>query len=252
MSRIQPIVAVTTTTEIVRDLPRVRVNKVYADALQRAGLIPVAVPPLDPAAADALLQRVDGVVFTGGEDVDARLYGQEPHPKAETPNPDRDRWEVALVRAARDRRIPTLAICRGIQVANVALGGTLIQDIASQRPGALTHTREDARGRRVHEVDIDAGTRMAQAIGAARITANSLHHQAVDRVAQGLRVSARAGDGIAEGIEWAGDDWWMLGVQWHPEELDQTPEAWDRTLFGAFAAAVSSPSASASRPAPGA
>jgi putative glutamine amidotransferase len=252
MSRIQPLVAVTTTTEIVRDLPRVRVNQVYTDALERAGLIPVAVPPLNPAAAGALLRRVDGVVFTGGEDVDARLYGQEPHPKAETPNPARDRWEVALVRAARDRRLPTLAICRGIQVANVALGGTLIQDIASQHPGALTHTREDARGQRVHDVEIDAGTRMAQAIGAGRITANSLHHQAVDRLGQGLRVSARAEDGIAEAIEWTDDDWWMLGVQWHPEELDQTPERWDRTLFGAFAAAVSSSTASAFRPAPGA
>lgn len=248
MPRFHPLVAVTSSTEVVRDLPRVRVNKVYTDALARAGLIPVAVPPLDPADAHALLQRVDGIVFTGGEDVEARLYGQESHPTAEPPNPQRDRWEIALILAARERRIPTLAICRGIQVANVALGGSLIQDIPSQRPGALAHAREDARERRVHEVVIDNGTRLAGAIGAGRMTANSLHHQAIDRLGDGLRVSARAPDGIVEGIEWAADDWWMLGVQWHPEELDRTPEAWDRTLFGAFAHAVSSSSATVSHP----
>lgn len=252
MSTSLPIVAVTALTEVVRDLPRVRVNQAYTDALLRAGVIPLAVPPLSPDAAQALIRRVDGLVLTGGEDVEARHYGQAPHPKAEAPSPDRDRSEIALVHAARARGLPTLAICRGLQIANVALGGTLIQDIASLRPDALRHTRDDVRAQRVHAVTVEPGTRLARALGAERLTVNSLHHQAVDRLADGLRVAARADDGIVEAAEWDGPDWWMLGVQWHPEEIDRTDEPWDRALLAAFAAAVSSPSATASRRAPGA
>ena len=246
------VVAVSATTEVVRHVPRVRVNKRYTDALVRAGLLPVAVPPLDAGAADALLERVDGLVLTGGEDVESRLFGAPAHPKAEAPNPERDRWEIALALAARDRRIPTLAICRGVQLANVAFGGSLIQDIASECAGALAHARDGVRATRVHAVTVDAGSRLAGALDATRLTVNSLHHQAVDRVGAGLHVVARADDGIIEAAEWQGDDWWMVGVQWHPEELDDGPEPWDRALFAAFAAAVSASSASASRPARGA
>jgi putative glutamine amidotransferase len=248
----RPLVALTTTVDVVRELPRVRVNKLYTDALTRAGAIPMAVPPLGPNAAHALLDRVDGIVLTGGEDVDAALYGAPRHAKAEPPNPERDRWEIALTRAAHAHRVPTLAICRGVQVANVAFGGTLIQDIASERPQAALHAREDVRTTRVHAVQVEAGSRLAGALGVPRLDANSLHHQAVDRVGHGLRVVARAPDGIVEGTEWAADDWWMVGVQWHPEELDETPEPWDRALFAAFVAAATASSASATRPAPGA
>jgi putative glutamine amidotransferase len=246
------IVALTTTTEIVRELPRVRVNQRYTDALVRSGVLPVAVPPLDPDAADALLDRVDGLVLTGGEDVESRLYGAAPHPKAEAPNPERDRWEIALARAARDRKVPTLAICRGVQIVNVAFGGSLIQDIASECAGALRHTREDVRATRVHAVEVEPASRLARALGADHMMANSLHHQAIARPGDGLRVVARAEDGIVEAVEWHADDWWMLGVQWHPEELDDGPEPWDRALFAAFAAAVSASSASAFRPVRGA
>lgn len=256
MSRVDrpapPVVAVSATTEVVRHLPRVRVNRRYTDALARAGLLPVVVPPLDAGAAGALLDRMDGLVLTGGEDVESRLYGAPPHPKAEAPNPQRDRWEIALARAARDRQMPTLAICRGVQLANVAFGGSLIQDIAGERAGALPHAHDDVRATRVHAVTVEAGSRLAGALNATRLTVNSLHHQALDRVGGGLRVVARADDGIIEAAEWAGDDWWMVGVQWHPEELDDGPEPWDRALFAAFAAAVSASSASASRRAHGA
>ncbi len=247
-----PLVALTTTTEIVRELPRVRVNQRYTDALARAGMLPAAVPPLDPDAVHALLDRVDGLVLTGGEDVESRLYGAPSHPKAEAPNPQRDRWELALARAARDRRLPTLAICRGVQIANVAFGGSLIQDIASQRDGALGHAREDVRATRVHAVIVEPASRLARALGADRIVANSLHHQAIDRPGAGLHVVGRAEDGVIEAVEWDGDDWWMVGVQWHPEELDDSPEPWDRALFAAFASAVSASSANAFRPGPGA
>lgn len=246
------VVALTTTTDIVRGIPRVRVNKRYTDALSRAGVLPITVPPLDPDAADALLDRVDGLVLTGGEDVESRRYGSPPHVKAEAPNPARDRWEIALARAARDRRLPTLAICRGIQIANVAFGGSLIQDIATERPGSIVHTRDDVRADRVHAVVVDPASRLAHALGAGRIMANSLHHQSIDRAGDELRLVAHAEDGIVEAAEWGGDDWWMVGVQWHPEELDDDQEPWDRALFAAFAAAVSASNASAFRPVPGA
>ncbi|MDE3128378.1 MAG: gamma-glutamyl-gamma-aminobutyrate hydrolase family protein [Gemmatimonadota bacterium] len=247
-----PLVAVTATSETVRDIPRVRVNRAYTDALIRAGLTPLVVPPLAAEQAEALLARVDGLVLTGGDDVDARLYGQSPHPKAEPPDPARDRSEIALVHAARRAALPTLAICRGVQVLNVALGGTLVQDIASQRPDALAHARSDARSQRVHDVSLVPGTRLARLCGAERIAVNSLHHQSLDRIAGGLRLAARADDGIVEAVEWGDDAWWLIGVQWHPEELDRSGEPWDGALFAAFAAVVSSATATASRPAPGA
>jgi putative glutamine amidotransferase len=237
------LVGVSASTELIRGAPRVRVNQAYTDALQRAGLVPVVIPPHLGSDAARLLDRLDGLVLTGGEDVDPALYGARRHPATDAGHAARDACEMALVLAAHERRVPTLAICRGIQVLNVAFGGTLIQDIASERPSALPHAQDQERQARVHDVAITAGSAFARTLRAAHIRVNSMHHQALDRVADGLRVTAAAPDGIIEGVEWVRDDWWMLAVQWHPEELDQTPEDWDRTLFGAFAHAVTGSSA---------
>ncbi|HEU4990114.1 MAG TPA: gamma-glutamyl-gamma-aminobutyrate hydrolase family protein [Gemmatimonadaceae bacterium] len=247
-----PLVAVSAASEDVDGRARVRLNRVYTDALLRAGFLPVAAPPMDPAYAATFLSRIDGLVLSGGDDVEPRLYGQPPHPTADRPDPERDAWEIALVHAAHQRALPTLAICRGAQLANVALGGTLVQDIPSERPDTLAHSRAQERGRRVHRAVVDAPSRLAAALGAAELSVNSLHHQAVDRPGEGLRVVARADDGIVEALEWTGDDWWMVGVQWHPEELDTTAEPWDRALLAAFRNAVSASTANASRRAPGA
>ncbi|MFL5563035.1 MAG: gamma-glutamyl-gamma-aminobutyrate hydrolase family protein [Gemmatimonadaceae bacterium] len=233
MSR-QPIVAVTATTEIVRRLPRVQVNEAYTSALAAAGIIPLVVSPLASGFVD-IVDRVDGLVLTGGEDVAPARYGAERGPHTDPPHTARDGAEIALVAAARAACLPTLAICRGLQVANVALGGTLIQDIPSERPSALAHSRSDARAQRVHEVNVTDGSRLATALGATTLTVNSSHHQAIDRAAPGLTVTALAPDGIIEGAEWTRPDgWWLLGVQWHPEELMATPERWDWSLFAAF------------------
>jgi putative glutamine amidotransferase len=147
----------------------------------------------------------------------------------------RDRCELALADLARQRRIPTLAICRGIQLINVALGGTLVQDIPTERPSTIEHDKSSERTMRIHDVAIEPGTKLASAIGDTNIAVNSSHHQALDRVAAGLRVTARSPDGIVEGAEWVKDDWWMVAVQWHPEELVTDARAWDRGLFRAFA-----------------
>ena len=236
----QPIVAVTATSEMIRGLPRVRLNEAYANALAASGMIPLIVAPLDTGFAE-IVARVDGLVLTGGEDVAPSRYGATRHELTGDPHDARDRTEIALLAAAREARLPVLAICRGLQVANVALGGTLVQDLPSERPSSTAHDRSDARTARVLEVGITGGSRLSAAIGASTITVNSSHHQPVDRVAPGLTVTATAPDGVVEGAEWTGDpDWWMLGVQWHPEELVQTPEGWDRALFTAFREQVAS------------
>ncbi|MEO8193920.1 MAG: gamma-glutamyl-gamma-aminobutyrate hydrolase family protein [Gemmatimonadales bacterium] len=215
---------------------RVRLNSAYVAALESAGLVPVVVPPLaNTDSARAILERVDGLVLTGGEDVEPSLYGQPRSSMCGTSNPARDRMEIALIRAAREMRKPVLAICRGPQVLNVALGGTLVQDIPSAVSGALEHNPKDDRSSRVHDVAIDAGSLIAGAIGSTNISVNSFHHQSVADVAPGLRVTARAPDGIIEGLESESGDWWVMAVQWHPEEMNDSPEPWDRGLFKAFA-----------------
>lgn len=233
----QPLVAITASTRLQGGAERVRLNLAYIRAAESAGMVPVVLPPLEDAgAAGAALAPMSGLLLSGGEDVNPRHYGAESHPRTHTPHDVRDRWEIALLREARERHLPTLAICRGIQVANVALGGTLVQDLASEWDGPLTHDGE-VRDRRTHEVRVESSSRLASLLGTTALCTNSLHHQALERVAPGLRVTARAPDGVIEGVEWDGDDWWMVGVQWHPEELTGTAEGWDRALFAAFAGA---------------
>ena len=231
------LVAVTATTEIIRGAPRVRVNVAYTEALTKVGLVPVVIPPLAASNASAILDGVRGLLVTGGEDIAPALYHEQPHPTVEA-HEGRDESEIALILEARRRGMPTLAICRGIQVVNVAFGGSLVQDIPSQCPTAIDHDPEGNRADRVHEVRVDADSRLAAALRTDCLTTNSFHHQALARIASELRVTARASDGIVEGAESADASWWMLAVQWHPEELTNTPEPWDRNLFSAFARAV--------------
>lgn len=234
------LIAVTSTSRPIDNVPRVRLNQAYVDALESVGLVPLVVPPLaHPEAAAEVLAPAAGLVLTGGEDMAPQHYGAAPHERTGTPHPRRDATEVALTREASRRRLPTLAICRGLQVVNVALGGSLIQDLPSERPGAIAHDG-GPRDARVHTVRIEEATRLAAVLGTTCLTTNSSHHQAIDRLAPGLRVGARADDGVIEGVEPEDTAWWMIAVQWHPEELTATPEAWDRALFAAFAAAARS------------
>jgi len=221
-----PLIAISAPLRADHGALRVRLNAGYARAVERAGGVPMLVPPLDrPADAERILDAADGLLLTGGEDVEPARYGAAPHPSVTDTSAARDATELALVHAARARGRPVLAICRGIQILNVAFGGTLVQDIPSQRAGALAHDAgEDRAAARVHAVRVEPGSRLAAALGAAALDVNSFHHQAADRPAPPLRVVATAPDGIIEGLEWNEPGWWAVAVQWHPEELDGPAE----------------------------
>ena len=229
-------VAVTAGIRPDGDTSRVRLTAAYVTALERAGLVPLIVPPLSSTeAASSVLDSVSGLVLTGGEDVDPARYGEKRHEKVRSVNVARDATEAALVEEARARGLPVFAICRGIQILNVALGGTLVQDIPSQCRTDIDHDEEGARTSRTHEVSIEPGSLIAGAVGTEHLSVNSFHHQSVKRVADGMKVTARSPDGVIEGIESTDEKWWVMGVQWHPEEMTDSAEPWDRGLFKAFA-----------------
>jgi putative glutamine amidotransferase len=210
----------------------------YVGALLDAGFRREEIVLLAPGSrADG---DFDGVVLGGGCDVDPSRYGQAPRPDAKLElDADRDRTDFDLFAHARRSGTPTLAICRGLQVVNVALGGSLVQDLPSQRPEALEHETDETRRRNKtrldHVVRVESGTRLSGIAGAGELPVNSRHHQAIDRTAPGLTVSAVAPDGVIEAVETA--EPWMLAVQWHPENLARADDA-SRRIFEDFARAV--------------
>jgi putative glutamine amidotransferase len=220
---------VTAPRRIVEGRERVTLNTAYVRALEQAGLVPLAVPTMLSAdRAGAALAAVRGLVLTGGEDVAPDRYGAAPHPRLGDVDPVRDAAELALIAEARARRLPILAICRGIQILNVALGGTLYQDLESERPGSVPHSGEASHG-----VRVDAGSLLEQTLGTRAATVNSRHHQAIRDLAPGLKAVAWAEDGVIEGAEPVDSRApWIVAVQWHPEDLTE------RALFDGFARAV--------------
>jgi putative glutamine amidotransferase len=241
---LRPLIVVTTTLAAggSHNLPSVRLNVQYVTAVEEPGGTAVLLTPgHDAASVERLVGLAHGLVLTGGEDVDPALYGQAPHPELSTVNPARDQVELAALRVALARGIPVLAICRGIQLLNVALGGTLYQDLPSQRAGDLLHEQGAPVGHRWHHATVDAGTGMEEILGTRELFINSFHHQAIDRLAEPLRAVAWASDGVVEGVE-GKDHPWLYGVQWHPERGEAESPADehdpDRRLFWAFVRAA--------------
>jgi putative glutamine amidotransferase len=196
----------------------------YLDAVTNAGGIAVLLPPqpVAPNIVDTVLDRLDGLIVTGGRDVDPARYGQEAHPTTDQPASDRDDWEDALLLGAIKRELPFLGICRGAQVLNVALGGTLIQHL----PEVVGNDRYNIGGDKFNEiaVEVEPGSELSELVGAG-VAGRVHHHQAIDRLGDGLSVSARAEDGIVQAVE-LGSVPFGVAVQWHPEE---TPD--DLRLF---------------------
>lgn len=181
----------------------------YSRGVLEAGGLPVHLP-VDADPAD-LADHLDGVVLTGGADLDPALYGAEPETDLFPPEPHRDRYELALVDRALERELPVLGICRGLQLLNVRAGGSLHQHVPEHSRFDLVPATE------VHEVTVVPGSRLAELYGVPSLTVNSLHHQTVDRVADGWVVTARSADGTVEGLELPGRD--VVAVQWHPEMM---------------------------------
>jgi putative glutamine amidotransferase len=194
----------------------------YSQSVVLAGGAPVLIPlELDERSWRAIYQRLDGLLLPGGVDVDPAHYGETRHTSLGEVNEALDKAELVLTRWALEDGLPLLGICRGIQLINVAAGGSLYQDLPAQYPRAIQHRfapPEYPRDHRGHHVQILASSRLAQVYGAGELAVNSRHHQAIKDVAPGLSVTARAPDGVIEGIEKPGTSW-IVGVQWHPESL---------------------------------
>ncbi|MBD3941408.1 gamma-glutamyl-gamma-aminobutyrate hydrolase family protein [Microbacterium sp. NEAU-LLC] len=221
------------TTQGVWDVRAAFLPQQYFDGVTSSGGIAVLLPPQPDvqAAAEAVLDGLDGLVLTGGLDVEPALYGAVRHPLTDPARPDRDAWELALFRGAERRRMPVLAICRGLQLVNVGRGGTLHQHL----PDVLGTERYQLGGGvfAVNEVLVDEHSRLADLIGAGALDVHSYHHQGIDRLGEGLIASARTDDGLVQAFESDGEGY-VVGVQWHPEE---NPE--DRRLFEGLVAEAS-------------
>jgi putative glutamine amidotransferase len=234
---LRPVAGLTTYLEQVRagiwDIPAAYLPADYFQGVALAGGIPVLLPPLpvDAGTVERLLGSLDALVVTGGYDLDPASYGQPPHPTTDQPRTDRDAWEFALLRAALDRGLPILGICRGAQMLNVAFGGTLHQHL----PDVLGHDGHRAGNGVFSRLPVRtvAGTRVAALMGEVA-DVPCYHHQAIDKVGEGLVVGARDADGVVEAVELPGDTF-VLAVQWHPEKsLD------DLRLFSAIVEAARS------------
>ncbi|OWK40406.1 gamma-glutamyl-gamma-aminobutyrate hydrolase family protein [Fimbriiglobus ruber] len=215
----------------------------YVEALRAVGAVPWIIPSLqdDSAGLEEIFARLDGVFLVGGADIDPDRYGEPKSAACGPTDPARDDVEIAAIHHAAGRGLPVLAVCRGIQILNVALGGTLYQDIATEVPAALKHDyfttpSHTDRTYLAHEAAISSGSRLADILGESVVPVNSLHHQAIKHLADGLRATGFSPDGIIEGVEGTGDQF-LIGAQWHPEELIRTQPCM-RRLFASFVSAA--------------
>lgn len=215
-------------------------NRTYVHAVESAGGLPILVPMLNNLnELEDLLPRLDGIVFSGGIDLQPSLYGASKHPAEDEYDPKLDEFEMTMASWALQEDIPVLAVCRGMQLINVLLGGTLYQDIPSQCSGALNHCRRDQpRTALTHTVLVEEGSLMERVLGTRLLSVNSLHHQAIKDLGKGVRISGRAEDGLAELLELP-EQRFVLGVQGHPEEIHGAVPAFAR-LFRAFVRACAS------------
>jgi putative glutamine amidotransferase len=223
-----PRIGITGRVALVDGADRTGVNDAYVRAVLVAGAVPVILPPVEGAdAIAAMLDGVDGVVFSGGADIEPARYGARPHPKLGPVDLARDAFEFALFAETRRRKLPTLAICRGMQLANVVLGGTLWQDLPSEWG---VHPQSVARTDKAHEVHVIEGSRIGDALRGCDLRVNSFHHQAIRELAPDLTALAWSKDKLIEGVEHK-NGWWFVGVQWHPEEFWGEANSRDLGLF---------------------
>jgi len=214
-------------------MPYATVNVGLSDLAEEAGAVPLLLTPT--AHVEEVLERIDGLVLQGGGDVHPEHYGGELHPQTNTLDRRRDEFELELLRGARERRMPVLGICRGIQLVNVGYGGTLVQHLPEVTD--LDHEQLGSWDAVAHRVEIAPGSRLAHVLGTTELDVNSVHHQAVDRLGAGLRPVAWADDGVVEAIEHETEP--VLAVQWHPEWTASVDWARQRRLFESLVSGTS-------------
>jgi len=227
----QPVVAITTKRVTNTNVISISLNEFYVKSINKAGGIPLLVPVgTRKEQIGALSSRVDAFLLSGGGDIDPNEYKGKAHSKVDGVDPDRDDMEFEIINIARKHSIPLLGICRGCQVMNVALGGTLFTDIADQYQTDIQHSNTDFN-KIIHTNTIQKGTKLSTIISSSTIHVNSLHHQGIEHTGSGLIVNALASDGFIEGIELA-ENGYFQGVQWHPEALPEETAA--QELFKSF------------------
>ena len=241
----RPVIGIPTQTlhaidGVPQGLPQSWVmNQRYYLATTVVGAIPWMIPLLDddPDTLREIYDRLDGLLLAGGVDMDPQTYGEKPHPLLGRIDPARDRVELQLAHWAVEDKKPVLGLCRGLQVINVAQGGTLYQDVAAQFPGAIKHdyfpTAGYERDHFAHDIVLQPGSRLEHAFELRHLMVNSMHHQGVKQLGSGLFASAVAPDGLVEALEAGSDDHFMIGVQWHPEVFEMT-DPHTRHLFREF------------------
>ncbi|MEO7502735.1 MAG: gamma-glutamyl-gamma-aminobutyrate hydrolase family protein [Gemmatimonadaceae bacterium] len=243
---VRPVIGVTTQTleEVPDELPRCWImSQRYVRTLTASGAVPWIIPLLEDAETlRAIYDKLDGVFLPGGVDIGPDSYEETPSSALGRTDPDRDRTEIMFARWAMNDGKPILAVCRGAQLLTVAAGGKLYQDLATEYPGAIkhdyfpkagVHTRQDL----VHPVEIVPDTRLSRLIGTSTVLVNSMHHQGIRHLTPALIANAFSSDGLIEGVESADEDF-VLGVQWHPEDLADTEPSM-RSMFDAFITAAS-------------
>ena len=234
----RPLIGVTCqpTLNAASQRPMYGLGQSYVHAVEVAGGIPLLIPPMsDDTSLHAIAERLDGILLSGGGDVDPARYGEEPIPQLGLVEPERDEVELALARIAIDDDQPLFGICRGMQALNVAQGGTLYQDISAQQPRAIKHnyhSYEGPRDLRAHGITVDEGSPLADVVGGRGYAVNSFHHQAIKEPGKDVKIIGWAEDGLAEAMLVENHPF-ALAVQYHPEELvDSDPAA--LALFQAF------------------
>ena len=237
---LRPVIGITTSSERTPGgVDRAYLNAAYVRAIERAGGLPILLTPYhSPEALAELSGRLDGLLLTGGGDIDPARFGETRHPMTDLISAERDDLELCHVtRQAIDAGLPLLAICRGLQVVNVALNGTLHQHVPDTFGDDIAHSQPESRSDRTHEVTIAPGSRLASLSGTDRLGVNSLHHQAIKDLGDGLAPVAWAPDKVIEAVELPGSRGFVLAVQWHPEELVDVDPAASR-LFEALVEAA--------------
>ena len=233
MGRERPLIGITMRHEL--ETERFYLARSYSEAVESAGGVPVHLT-LVPRRRylGAVLAELDGVLLPGSaSDVDPLRYGREPHRRLGSVHPLKDETDALVLEEVERRGLPLLAICFGMQIWNVSRGGTLIQDISAEVPGAIKHEQGAPRGRRSHRIKLLEGSLLEGLAGAESAHVNSHHHQAIETVGEHLRATAWTADGLMEAVEETREDRWALGVQWHPE-IDWEGDAFACAIFGAF------------------